>query len=219
MNKIHKDQPAMSKRHMEYLEAISQRDIATLHRKEATYGGSWKKRGGSGAFMVSFRKADRLENIAANYGYDIFKALAVDMSGADGSALAELRDLRQYLMLIEGEALARLDDETLLPEQFRPGTPEDGGHHSLYKPDLNDGSHNEQIENEDVDYYMLTKCGSYIVDRNNTPPEYWEHLPRLPVTLTHKQMDGTPEFYHDLYECLYDTWTLKPEYLQHWGNK
>jgi hypothetical protein len=222
MNKIHKLMPT-DKRHMAYLEAITQRDIATLHRKEATYGGSWKKRGGAGAFMVSFRKADRLENIAANYGYDIFKALAADMSGADGSALAELRDLRQYLMLIEGEALARLDDETLLPgplpEQNRPGTPEDGGHHALYTPQLDDGVCNNQIENEDVDYYILTKQGNYIVDRNNTPAEFWEHLPRLPTSLKHTEFDKLDRMYDGLYECIHDTWVLKPENLKNWGNK
>ena len=126
--------------HMYFLDTIAQRDIVTLHHKESTYGGSWKKRGGAGAFMVTFRKVDRLENIATKHGYDIFKAVAEDMSGADGSALAELRDLRQYLMLIEAEMLWQadlklrvpLDGVTPFPEQFKSGTPEDGSHHAKY---------------------------------------------------------------------------------------
>ena len=163
-----------SKDHMSYLEQVVHRDLTTLHHKEATYGGSWKKRGGAGAYMVAFRKVDRLENITTKYGYDIFRALEADMSGADGSALAELRDLRCYLILIEAEMLARAEERATLPgplpEQFQPGTPEDGGHHSRYdEPQLDDGMCNEQIENKHVAYYKLTKCGSYIVDRDNTP--------------------------------------------------
>jgi hypothetical protein len=209
-------------RHMGYLEHIAKRDVATLIRKEATYGGSWKKRGGAGAFMVSFRKADRLENIVTQYGYDIFRALEDNMTGDDGSALAELRDLRQYLMLIEAEALVRLDDKTLLkpePEPNRPGTPEDGGHHARYIPQLDDGVCSHQIENEDVDYYILTKQGNYIVDRNNTPAEFWEHLPRLPTSLKHTEFDKLDRMYDGLYECIHDTWVLKPENLKNWGNK
>jgi hypothetical protein len=118
--------------HMGFLEDILKRDLVTLRHKEATYNGSWKKRGGSGAFMVTARKWDRLENICTKHAYNIFKAIGTDMSGADGSALAEVRDLRQYLALIEAEMLSR--GVPVVPDEKNiPGTPEDGGHHSRHK--------------------------------------------------------------------------------------
>jgi hypothetical protein len=125
--------------HMHYLRQVMDADMVMIKHKEATYRGSWKKRGGAGAYMVSARKIDRLENIAEKHSFDIFAALEVDMTGADGSALAELRDLRCYLALIEAEVMAR--QEALRcggkahPEQFKSGTPEDGGHHSLHEED------------------------------------------------------------------------------------
>lgn len=74
---------------------------------------------------------------------DIFTAIATDPSGDDGSVLAEVRDLRRYLLLVEAEMMAR--GIVQLPptkwrevgvatnmevETHRPGTPEDGGHHA-----------------------------------------------------------------------------------------
>lgn len=104
--------------HMNYLEAVAAEDVAHLREKERTYGGSWKKRGGVGAFMMLARKWDRLEGMLSLKnavgldtilfgGYDIFGSIEVDASGKDGTALAEIRDLRRYLLLVEAEMVAR----------------------------------------------------------------------------------------------------------------
>ncbi len=107
--------------HMRFIEYVTQEDIKELQRKETTYGGSWKKRGGIGAAMMILRKVDRLENLLYRKQYDIFDT---EMSGADGTMLAEIRDLRRYLILVEAELMARH------PEDYpRPGTPADGGHY------------------------------------------------------------------------------------------
>jgi hypothetical protein len=100
----------MTNNHMDYLDTISAQDVATLREKERTYGGSWKKRGGVGAFMMLARKMDRLENIAAAANYDIFAVIRGEgLDGADGTLIAEIRDLRCYLMLVEAEMAAQAE--------------------------------------------------------------------------------------------------------------
>jgi len=116
--------------HLDYLLGIAQDDVAVLLKKEATYKGSWKRRGGVGAFMMLARKWDRLEGIISRLGrfgggeqdaspYDVFawidRESATEMRGRygalgvgrDGSALAEVRDLRRYLLLVEAEMISR----------------------------------------------------------------------------------------------------------------
>jgi hypothetical protein len=110
--------------HLEYLQIVADEDIRELRRKEITYKGSWKKRGGCGAFHMLARKWDRLENMLEHEThilnrsragqpnltverYDVFAAIEVDVSGADGTVLAEVRDLRRYLLLCEAEMAAR----------------------------------------------------------------------------------------------------------------
>lgn len=79
---------------------------------------------------------------------DIFKKIEEEPHGFDGSVLAEVRDLRRYLMLVEAEMMARGVIQPKEPDQPRatveygvtvdrlseeptgPGTPEDGGHHA-----------------------------------------------------------------------------------------
>jgi len=118
--------------HLNYLSSVATNDVDHIRNREATYKGSWKKRGGIGAFMMLARKWDRLESILAgnNPQYDIFTAIEMDHSGKDGSVLAEVRDLRQYLLLVEAEMLARWR-HVKKPEDdlFVAGTPDDGGHH------------------------------------------------------------------------------------------
>lgn len=129
-------------KHLEYLQTIADEDVKELKRKEETYKGSWKKRGGAGAFHMLARKWDRLENMAEEDNYDIFSTIERHFSntpevGADGTALAEIRDLRRYLMLIESEIATRgklnyrLPLSTFKLEVSAPGTPENGGHHEL----------------------------------------------------------------------------------------
>lgn len=79
------------------LEGIAACDVATLLFKGQSYGDSWKRRGGVGAFMMLARKWDRIENQALAKGYDVFEACRnTDM-------LDDIRDLRCYLMLVEHE--------------------------------------------------------------------------------------------------------------------
>lgn len=49
-------------RFLEHLEVIASEDAAGLRTAYASYGDSWKRRGGVGAFMMMARKWDRLEN-------------------------------------------------------------------------------------------------------------------------------------------------------------
>jgi glycerol-3-phosphate cytidylyltransferase-like family protein len=50
------------------------------------------------------RKWDRLEEMVKKHDWNIFAA-GEDTSGNDGTLLAEIRDLRRYLLLIEAEIL------------------------------------------------------------------------------------------------------------------
>lgn len=99
-------------KHLEFLRAVADEDVRVLLRKESTYMGSWKRRGGVGAFMMLARKWDRLEGMLGADGthtgkYDVFAHVQLQPSGEDGTALAEIRDLRQYLTLVEAEMMAR----------------------------------------------------------------------------------------------------------------
>jgi hypothetical protein len=130
----------MDMRHLNYLQAIANHDVTEIQRKERTYQGSWKKRGGIGAAMMLLRKIDRLEIMLKAEVYDIFSAINKDPSGQDGSALAEIRDLRRYLLLVEAEIQATSDMGLFSkPEEYRPGTHEDGGHHARQPMDDTDG--------------------------------------------------------------------------------
>lgn len=121
----------MDMSHLDYLTEVAEADVNQLLEKEKTYQGSWKKRGGLGTAMMLLRKIDRLEVILKAADYDIFKVCLVDLTGKDGSALAEIRDLRRYLLLVEAEVIAQTPTPPAMPpEENRPGTPEDGGHHA-----------------------------------------------------------------------------------------
>lgn len=84
---------------------LAQRDVQTLKDKGKTYGSSWKKRGGVGAFMMLARKWDRIENIVTSAGYDIFKAGRANT----GDVLDDIADLRAYLLLVESEVINSRD--------------------------------------------------------------------------------------------------------------
>jgi hypothetical protein len=124
---------------MNYLSDLANLDVELLREKERTYKSSWKKRGGVGAFMMLARKWDRLESMLHdnNPPYDIFAAIAADGSGVDGTVLAEVRDLRRYLLLVESEMAAQgvlgLIAMPLEDKAYRPGTPADGGQHARHE--------------------------------------------------------------------------------------
>lgn len=95
--------------HISQLGAVQAADKANVVSKDRSYGASWKKRGGIGAFMMAARKWDRIEVMMQQRGYDIFAGIAEaagDRQGIDGTVLAEIRDLRRYLTLIEAQMVA-----------------------------------------------------------------------------------------------------------------
>lgn len=88
------------------LRQIAEADVIILEDKGKTYGSSWRKRGGVGAFMMLARKWDRIENQMEAAGYDIFEPVRKEMvaSTVDG-LLDDIRDLRRYLLLVEGHVM------------------------------------------------------------------------------------------------------------------
>jgi hypothetical protein len=92
--------------HLDLLPKVAEEDVAKLLVKEREYGSSWKKRGGVGAFFVSIRKVDRIEEQVKKFGWDIFAAAKAD-SRPEG-ILDDIGDLRRYLLLIEAEIRSQL---------------------------------------------------------------------------------------------------------------
>lgn len=121
-------------KYLEYLQSVANAGIALIKRKTQTYGSSWKDRGGRGAWYTLVRPMDRLQKIVEDHQGDIFAAVADGPGGEDGTALASIRDLRNYLVLVEAEMVAQgvVSDPSSLQAGVlsRQGTPEDGAHHS-----------------------------------------------------------------------------------------
>ena len=82
------------------IRKLANLDVSKLEQAEHSYGDSWRKRGGIGAFMMLARKWDRIENQVTKDGYDIFESIYNDPS--DTGILDDIRDLRRYLLLVEG---------------------------------------------------------------------------------------------------------------------
>ena len=112
--------------YLDMLNEVAQDDVESLRKAEDSYGDSWKKRGGVGAFMMLARKWDRIEkqisrellhynkapNSEPNAGlvepvhpYDIFRHLEVDQRPEGLSD--DIKDLRRYLLLVEAEMRSR----------------------------------------------------------------------------------------------------------------
>jgi len=85
------------------LRAICEADVTVLGIKNREYGGSWKKRGGTGAFMMLARKWDRLEEQVRKLQWDVFTA-ALNDSRKEG-VIDDIGDLRRYLLLVESEVM------------------------------------------------------------------------------------------------------------------
>ena len=98
---------------MKGLNGITAADINGLIKAEKSYGDSWKKRGGVGAFMMLARKWDRLENHVKAFNYDIFEAAFADVRPE--GIIDDIRDLRRYLLLVENhvndKSIPQLDKE------------------------------------------------------------------------------------------------------------
>ena len=84
------------------IQKLTEDDIDALKKAETSYGDSWRRRGGVGAFMMLARKWDRIENQTNKQGYDMFAAIFADTS--DAGILDDIRDLRRYLLLEIGRA-------------------------------------------------------------------------------------------------------------------
>lgn len=129
-------------RYHRHLGKIADDDLNYIKRKDVQYKGSWKRRGGTGAFFTIVRPWDRLEGMLAEprvrpidaksgdlsyklgestvplaYApFDIFEAIAAEgLEGKDGSIIACVRDLRRYLLLVEAEMTERLVPERMVP--------------------------------------------------------------------------------------------------------
>jgi len=85
--------------HLKFIPVIAQEDADGLLKAHESYGDSWKKRGGVGAYMVMIRKFDRMERAVEKAGWDIFKAVEADPR-VEG-LVDDIRDARRYLLLIE----------------------------------------------------------------------------------------------------------------------
>ncbi len=97
---------------MELLDKIATEDVLGLKKAEESYGDSWKKRGGVGAFMMLARKWDRLENQVTKHNYNVFKAIKSD-TRTEG-IIDDIQDLRRYLLLVESEMQSRqIEQESL----------------------------------------------------------------------------------------------------------
>lgn len=120
--------PIEALNHLPFLQTIAEEDVAQLLQKDREYGGSWKSRGGVGAFMMLARKWDRLENMvrqlrsytikehedetrtAATAGpYDVFEHVRLsELERGDAESLLDtIGDLRRYLLLVEAEVRVR----------------------------------------------------------------------------------------------------------------
>jgi hypothetical protein len=91
------------------VQELSIEDPDELHKAEQSYGDSWKKRGGIGAFMMAARKWDRLEKQVENHNYDVFAAMEADQR--EEGILDDIRDLRRYLFLIDAEMCNRASQD------------------------------------------------------------------------------------------------------------
>lgn len=114
-----------SSSYLRHLGEVASEDVEGLLKAEESYGDSWKRRGGVGAFMMLARKWDRIENalnpgcvrgdqreapIAARTNspvpaFDVFAAIEADKRSE--GVIDDIRDLRRYLMLVEAEMRAR----------------------------------------------------------------------------------------------------------------
>jgi hypothetical protein len=91
---------------LDEVKEISEYDAEALENAQKSYGDSWKKRGGVGAFMMLARKWDRLENQVKKFKYDIFEAIYDDPSPE--GIMDDIGDLRRYLFLVEAEVRREL---------------------------------------------------------------------------------------------------------------
>ena len=91
--------------YLQHLDPIARGDVTALLKAQESYGDSWRRRGGVGAYMMLARKSDRIEIQVGRHNYDIFAAAEAD-TRSEG-IIDDIRDLRRYLLLVEAELVAR----------------------------------------------------------------------------------------------------------------
>lgn len=121
------------------LTEIGASDINQLLHARLSYGESWAKRGGVGAFMNLGRKWDRLSQAAETCGWDIFQAV-IDDPRCEG-VIDDLRDLRHYLLLVE-EYLTRHYPEDIQPQYVKE-------EETLAEDPCNDGGEITSLRDDD----------------------------------------------------------------------
>ena len=114
----------MTSKNIEIVNCLIEDDAVGLENSEKTYGDSWKKRGGVGAFMMLARKWDRIENQTKKENYDIFQTVKNDLSKT--GILDDIRDLRRYLLLVESHTTKYYGEEWLEKEAKRYQEKNDG---------------------------------------------------------------------------------------------
>lgn len=224
--------------HMTFLEEVARADVTALVQKEATYHGSWKRRGGVGAFMMLARKWDRIESMLSrgseksdvvdgvtipSYNYDIFLAIEQQkpLGDEDGTALAEIRDLRRYLILVEAEMISRgvvkierrrvpRDPPTPARSASRPVWT--GGSECVAPADI------EKIPANSVIHLRDPRDGvsHILVDR-----QYWSvpRADRFAYELNDKEHELTAPHFRGLYAWneSENKWILHSEFRVEWG--
>jgi hypothetical protein len=116
--------------YLDQIEDIARNDIAIIEDKEKSYGSSWKRSGGIGAFMMFARKWDRIAQrvttrIEARDGApaasrdNVFEHINADRR-AEG-LIDDISGLRQYLLLVEAEMAARGEVEIGTARDNRAG--------------------------------------------------------------------------------------------------
>ena len=96
----------------ENIKGIAQKDLEALSRAQASYGDSWRRRGGVGAFMMLARKFDRIEHQSEKHNWNVFEA--GEVYKGEAGLLDDIRDLRRYLLLVEDYILTNtieIEDE------------------------------------------------------------------------------------------------------------
>lgn len=94
------------------MEKICHQAVEVLKIKNPKYGDSWKSHGGFSAFFNMQRKWSRVEHLASQHGYDIFRAIQATAGQPDGMEEA-LRDLMGYDILILDDQFLAVGDKEL----------------------------------------------------------------------------------------------------------
>ena len=86
--------------------AMLAQDCEEVRKRDESYGSSWKKRGGIGAFMMTARKFDRIMQNTPNNSLSELRNHVGD-EGVSDTIANDLKDFRRYLLLIETEIAVR----------------------------------------------------------------------------------------------------------------